>query len=71
MLRAESPTDNLVYESLNGWIKEELFLDFDLGHSLDVLQSIIGYVNNYNNERSSYLLKYKTPIQFKSELVLN
>ena len=71
MFRAESPTDNPVYEFLNGWIKEKLFLNFDLGHSLDVMQSIIGYVNYYNNERSSYSLKYKAPIQFKSELVLN
>lgn len=71
MLRAESPTDNPVYESINGWIKEKLFLDFDLGHSLDVMQSFIGYVNYYNNERSSNSVKYKTPIQFKSELVLN
>ena len=51
--------------------KEELFLDFDLGHSLDVKQSIIDYVNYYNNERPAYSLKYKTPTQFKSELVLN
>ena len=30
MSRARTPTDNPVDESLNGWIKEELFLDFDL-----------------------------------------
>lgn len=71
MSRAGTPTDNPVDESLNGWIKEELFLDFDLGHSLDVKQSIIDYVNYYNNERPAYSLKYKTPTQFKSELVLN
>ena len=51
--------------------KEEFFLDFDLGHSLDVKQSIIDYVKYYNNERPAYSLKYKTPTQFKSELVLN
>lgn len=71
MSRAGTPTDNPVDESLNGWIKEELFLDFDLGHSLDVKQSIIDYVKYYNNERPAYSLKYKTPTQFKSELVLN
>ena len=71
MSRAGTPTVNPVDESLNGWIKEELFLDFDLGHSLDVKQSIIDYVKYYNNERPAYSLKYKTPTQFKSELVLN
>ena len=29
MSRAGTPTDNPVDESLNGWIKEELFPDFD------------------------------------------
>ena len=28
MSRAGTPTDNPVNESLNGWIKEELFIDF-------------------------------------------
>ena len=28
MSRAGKPTDNPVNESLNGWIKEELFMDF-------------------------------------------
>ncbi|HAS56220.1 MAG TPA: hypothetical protein DCR94_03025 [Firmicutes bacterium] len=32
---------------------------------------MISYVNYYNNERPAYSLKYKTPTQFKSELVLN
>ena len=26
------PTDNPVNESLNGWIKEELFMDFKIDH---------------------------------------
>ena len=30
MSRAGTPTDNPVNESLNGWIKEELFMDFHL-----------------------------------------
>ena len=59
MFRFESPIDNLVYESLNGQDKKELFLDFDLGHPLDVMQSIIGYVNYYYNEQPSHSLQYK------------
>ena len=68
MSRAGTPTDNPVDESLNGWIKEELFLDFDLANSNDVEALIKQYVNYYNNERPAYSLKYKTPAQFISEL---
>ena len=71
MSRAGTPTDNPVNESLNGWIKEELFLDFNLGKSCDVHQTIKDYVSYYNNERPSYALKYKTPSQFKTDIGLN
>ena len=67
MSRAGTPTDNPVNESLNGWIKEELIIDFDLKHSKDVLSLIKEYIYYYNNERPSYALNYKTPIQFKIE----
>lgn len=40
MSRAGTPTDNPVNESLNGWIKEELFLDFNLGKSDNVQETI-------------------------------
>ena len=30
MSRAGTPTDNPIIESLNGWIKEEMRIDFDL-----------------------------------------
>ena len=68
MSRAGTPTDNPVNESLNGWIKEELFIDFDLGHSKNIPNLIKLYIKYYNNERPSYALNYKTPIQFKTEL---
>ena len=68
MSLAGTPTDNPVNESLNGWIKEELFIDFDLKHSNDVLNLIKLSIDYYNNERPSYALKYKTPIQYKIEL---
>ena len=67
MSRAGTPTDNPVNESLNGWIKEELFIDFDLKHSKDVPNLIKLYIEYYNNERPSYSLNYKTPIQYKTE----
>ena len=70
MSRAGTPTDNPVNESLNGWIKEELILDFDLKHCNDVPKLIEEYIYYYNNERPFYSLNYKTPIQYKLELGL-
>lgn len=67
MSRAGTPTDNPVNESLNGWIKEELFIDFDLKHSNDVPNLIKLYIDYCNYERTSYELNYKTPIQYKIE----
>lgn len=67
MSRAGTPTDNPVNESLNGWIKEELFIDFDLKHSNDVPNLIKLYIDHCNYERTSYELNYKTPIQYKIE----
>ncbi len=57
MSRAGTPTDNPVNESLNGWIKEELFIDFDLKHCEDVPKLIEEYVYYYNYERPSYRVK--------------
>lgn len=34
--RGGTPTDNLIMESLNGWMKEELYLDFRLASTDDV-----------------------------------
>ena len=65
MSRAGTPTDNPVNESLNGWIKEELFIDFNIRKSNDIPKLIEDYIYYYNNERPSYALNYKTPIQFK------
>ena len=67
MSRAGTPTDNPVNESLNGWIKEELIIDFNLKRCGDVPKLIEEYIYYYNNERPSYALKYKTPIQYKIE----
>ena len=67
MSRAGTPTDNPVNESLNGWIKEELIIDYDLKHCKNVPKLIEEYIYYYNNERPSYALNYKTPIQYKIE----
>ena len=62
-----TPTDNPVNESLNSWIKQKLFIDFDLKHSEDAPNLIKLYIDYYNNESPSYALNYKTPIQYKIE----
>ena len=67
MSRAGTPTDNPVNESLNGWIKEELIIDFNLKQCTDVPKLIKEYIYYYNYERPSYSLQYKTPIQYKIE----
>ena len=37
MSREGTPTDNPIIEALNGWMKEELYLDFRLANTDDVL----------------------------------
>lgn len=68
MSRAKTPTDNPIIEALNGWMKDELYIDFDLHNTKDISKTIANYVNYFDNERLAYRLKYKTPIQVKHEL---
>lgn len=65
--RAGKPTDNPVNESLNGWIKEELFMDFKLGEcgERDEMISIIKeYINFYNSKRPCYAIGYDIPDRY-------
>ncbi len=68
MSRRETPTDNPVIESMNGWIKEELNADFNLQHSQNIFETINKYIKYYNNVRKFQSLKYKSPIQYRTEL---
>ena len=67
MSRVATPTDNAIIESINGWIKDELYWDFDLKSVTDFPKFIDDYVYYFNNHRLSYKLNYKTPVQFKIE----
>lgn len=68
MSRSGTPTDNPIIEAINGWIKEELYYDFNY-HKVDDLPKLINeYIIYFNNERTAYALNYKTPIQYKREL---
>ncbi|MBQ6999185.1 MAG: IS3 family transposase [Clostridia bacterium] len=67
MSRAGTPTDNPIIESLNGWIKEEVKIDFNLKDAEDIPSFIENYVHYFNNQRLSYKLNYKTPVQYRIE----
>lgn len=65
MSRAGNPTDNAAMESINGWIKSELFLDFHITGEDAVADEIDRYVHFFNEERPAYSLNYMTPKQFR------
>lgn len=65
MSRAGTPTDNGAMEAINGWAKEEMFADFNIGRSGDVPKAVREYVDFFNKERPSFALDYLTPAQYK------
>ena len=68
MSRAGTPTDNAVIESINGWIKVEMYAE-GWHRRFDTPEKMIhAFVEYYNNERPAFALQYKAPIQYKTEL---
>jgi len=65
MSRAGTPTDNAAMESINGWIKAELFMDFHITGEKPVEQEIEEYIAFFNKQRPAYSLNYLTPLQYK------
>lgn len=59
------PTENGAMEAINGWIKEELFIDFKINDSNNIHKSIEEYIHYFNYERPQCALNYLTPMQFK------
>jgi len=70
MSRAGTPTDNGAMESINGWVKEEIFNDFNIKESDDPVQTVREYIKYFNNERPAYALNYLTPKQYKEMFFL-
>lgn len=68
MSRAGTPTDNPVIESKNGWLKKEIFIDFDIKNYNTVNEFINDIVYDNNNYRPCFALNYKTPIEYKTQL---
>ena len=67
MSRGGTPTDNPIIEAINGWMKEELYLDFDLAHCDDVPKLLDEYVRYFSEQRLAAALDYRSPIQYRSE----
>lgn len=70
MSRAGTPTDNAAMESINGWIKAEIFTDFHLTSKETVVEDIKEYIVFFNEKRPAYSLKYLTPKQYKDAYYL-
>jgi transposase InsO family protein len=67
MSRAGNPRDNAVMESFFGWFKCILEYDFKYRNTDDLVKTIGAAIDYYNNERPSYALKYKSPVQYRIE----
>ena len=68
MSRAGKPTDNPVNEALNGWIKEELYAEFNIERCwriADFKQTIERYVKYYNTQRPCFAIGYDTPENYR------
>ena len=69
MSRAGKPTDNPVNEALNGWIKEELCVEFQIEQCWKTpdtfKQTIERYVKYYNTQRPCFAIGYDTPENYR------
>lgn len=65
MSRAGTPTDNAAMESINGWIKAELFTDLHVTGEKPVKEEIDEYISFFNEQRPAYSLGYLTPKQYR------
>ena len=65
MSRAGTPTDNGAMEAINGWAKDEMFIDFRINECEDVPKFIERYVSFFNEERPACTLGYLTPCAYR------
>ena len=68
MSRIGTPTDNPIIESKNGWLKKEMYIDFNQDDFETVEDYINAIVYDHNYLRPSYALNYKTPIEYRTQL---
>ncbi len=67
MSRAGTPTDNAAMESINGWIKAEMFTDLHVTGELPIEKEIEEYIVFFNEQRPAYSLNYLTPKEFREK----
>lgn len=68
MSRIGTPTDNPIIESKNGWLKKEMYIDFNQDDYDTVEEYISAIIYDHNYLRPSYALNYKTPIEYRTQL---
>ena len=68
MSRIGTPTDNPIIESKNGWLKKEMYIDFNQDDYETVEDYINAIIYDHNYLRPSYALNYKTPIEYRTQL---
>ena len=64
MSQAGNPTGNPVNEALNGWIKEELYMDLQLDQCRtreEVKTTLRRYIDFYSKQRPCFAIGYDTP----------
>lgn len=65
MSRAGTPTDNAAMETIIGWIKAELFMNFHVTSVGNIDQEVDTYVVFLNEQCPVYSLNYMTPRQYR------
>ena len=68
MSRIGTSTDNPIIESKNGWLKKEMYIDFNQDDYDTVEDYIDAIIYDHNYFRPSYALNYKTPIEYRTQL---
>jgi putative transposase len=53
-------------ESINGWAKAEMFIDFRINAADDVKKAVGEYIRFFNEGRPAYCLGYQTPVQYRA-----
>lgn len=65
----EQEPDNAAMEAINGWIKDEMFMDMHITGEQPVEQEIDEYIVFFNEQRPAYSLGYLTPKQYRESHV--
>lgn len=71
MSGAGTPTDNAAIESINGWIKSEIFTDLHITSSKTIESEIREYISFFNEKRPAYSFNYLTSKQYKQLNYMN